>query len=391
MRIARISLVGALLFGVAACQTEDGSAVAANVPPLAYVRYINAVPDTNNLTVRWVDQIDFTPMTFVNVPYRGLGQGGYQGLEAGSRQFRVFTHDPRLTSNTTGAAVTAQLADVTFNFVAGQYYTLLHFGYARTGSVPQQQVLVINDPVPATPTGLAVRMINAGLGLGAIDVFTTPLPTTPLAGAPTFSNLAVTNGTTGISSYVTLPVGQFAGQVAATGTFTSLFGAAAPAGTAGTTTVDPIGGATQAGTVLTGIAFLPAVDSSAAAAYPTTIAAARRTASPAIAGAPGAWTLTDSLVAGPPAPYAAGICAPSINNYCRLNIRARADQSPVNPAIPARLAISVIVTSNTANTVTTAADLSAYVDAGRYTYDVVRYTSALVWFTDRHPPRATTP
>ena len=265
MRIARIGLVGALLLGAAACQTEDGSAVSATIPPLAFVRYINAVPDTNNLTVRWVDQLDFSPQTFVNVAFRGMGQGGYQGLEAGSRHLRVFTHDPALAGNV-GGAVTAQLADTTFTFVAGQYYTLLHLGYARTGQVPAQQVLIINDALPATNTLVSIRAINAGLGLGAVDIFATPLPTTALAGAPAFANVALTNGTTGISTYANVPVAQFAAQVAATGTLVSLFAAAAPAGVVGTTAADPIAGATVGGSVLTAIAFPASVVGSVAAA-----------------------------------------------------------------------------------------------------------------------------
>ena len=60
MRMSRIALVGALLLGAAACQTDDGSAVGSSIPPLAFVRYINAVPDTNNLTVRFIDQLEFT-------------------------------------------------------------------------------------------------------------------------------------------------------------------------------------------------------------------------------------------------------------------------------------------------------------------------------------------
>lgn len=270
MRIARIGLVGALLLGAAACQTEDGGAVSANIPPLAFVRYINAVPDTNNLTVRWVDQLDFSPQTFVNVPFRGLGQGGYQGLEAGSRRLRVFTHDPALAGSA-GAAVTAQMADTTFTFVAGQYYTLLHLGYARAGQIPAQKVMIINDALPASNTSVSIRAIHAGLGVGAVDIFATALPTTTLVGAtPAFTNVALTNGTTtGVSAYANLPVGQFATQIALTGTTASLAGAAAPAGVAGTVAADPIAGATVAGSVLTAIAFPPSVGGSPAAASAT--------------------------------------------------------------------------------------------------------------------------
>ena len=264
MRMSRIALVGALLLGAAACQTDDGSAVGSSIPPLAFVRYINAVPDTNNLTVRFIDQLEFTPQTFVNVPFRGMGQGGYQGLEAGSRHLRVFTYDPRLSTPTGGLpAVTAQMADTTFTFVAGQYYTLLHLGYSRTGQTPAQRVYILNDAVP-TPsnTQVAVRAIHAGLGIGAVDVFTTPLANTALAGAPAFANVGF-NTTT---AYANLGVAQVAAQIAATGTTVSLAGAAAPAGVAGTAAADPIAGATVGGSVLTAIAFPASVVGSPAAA-----------------------------------------------------------------------------------------------------------------------------
>lgn len=398
MRIARFGLVGALLLGAAACQTDDGGPVLAITPPLAFVRYINAVPDTNNLTVRWVDQLDFSPQTFVNVPFRGMGQGGYQGLEAGSRHMRVFTHDPALTGNI-GGAVTAQIADTTFTFVAGQYYTLFHFGFSRTGQVPAQRVLIITDALPAVnTTSVLVRAVHAGLGLPAVDLFATPLPTTALAGSPAFANVALTNGTAGISTYATVPAAQFSVQAAAAGTLVSLFGNAAPAGVPGAAAVgatapaDPIAGATIAGSVLTGVAFAPAIDGSQAQLYPTTLGTARRTAAAGIVAAGGGvFTLTDSVAVGAAgAPnYTAGFCVPTVVRYCRLNISARAaDVALGTPALPA---ISVIVSTNGSNTVSTTANLAAYAVAGRFSYAFLAYNSAVVWFSDRQPARTTTP
>jgi hypothetical protein len=266
MRITRFALVGALLLGAAACQTDDGGPVTSKIPPLAFVRYINAVPDTNNLTVRWVDQLEFSPMTFVNVPFRGLGAGGYQGLEAGSRHFRVFTYDPRLSGGNTDA-VTAQMADTTFDFVAGQYYTILHLGYARTGQTPAQRVYILNDALPAANTLVSVRAIHAAIGVGAVDVFATAATGTALAGlTPAFTNVAY-NSTT---AYANVAVSSFgAAQVAATGTTTSLAAGAAPAGVAGTTSADPIAGSTVAGSVLTAVAFPASVAGSPAASFAT--------------------------------------------------------------------------------------------------------------------------
>ena len=71
MRLSRFSLLAALLLGAVGCKEADLAPVVAKIPPLAFVRYINAVPDTLNTTVRWIDKVEFTPQTFTNVPFRG--------------------------------------------------------------------------------------------------------------------------------------------------------------------------------------------------------------------------------------------------------------------------------------------------------------------------------
>ncbi len=268
MRLSRFSLLAALLMGAVGCKEADLSPVVAKIPPLAFVRYINAVPDTLNTTVRWIDKVEFTPQSFTNVPFRGMGQGGYQGLEAGARTLRVFTYDPNLnTSNSPLGAETKQLTELTQTFEAGKYYTLLHLGYARTGSTPAQRVLVIVDQLPAQSTNVAIRAIHAGLGIANVDLHATAATTTALtSGSVAFANVGLTNGTAGISAYASRATGAFAIQAAAAGTTTSLVAAAAPAGVAGTTTADPIAGATVAGSVMTAIAFPAAVAGSKAAA-----------------------------------------------------------------------------------------------------------------------------
>ncbi|MFM8566327.1 MAG: DUF4397 domain-containing protein [Gemmatimonadota bacterium] len=273
MRITRLGLLGALVFGVTGCQEKEFGPFTTEIPPLAFVRYINALPDTNNTTVRWVDQLEFTPMSFLNVPFRGLAQGNYQGLEAGSRRFKVFTYDPNLASSGNGlGATTAQLADTAFAFQAGKYYTILHMGCYRSplpAGCQAARVLIIDDNVPAANTSVQVRVIHAAPGAGNVDIYATAAANTSLVGAtPVASGVGVTNGSTvGISAYLQRATGAFALQIAATGTTTSLAGTAAPAGTAGTTTVNPIFGATVAGSTMTAIAFPATVAGSRAAAF----------------------------------------------------------------------------------------------------------------------------
>ena len=261
MRIIRFPmLVAVLALGAVGCSTDDGGPTTTTVPPVAFVRYINALPDTMNTTVRWVDYLEYTPQTFVNVAYRGVGQGLYQGLKAGSRQLRIFNAD---ITNFSTAGNTAVLGDLTQTFDAGKYYTILFTGYARTGS---KSIKVIEDVIPAPGSNIAIRVLNANTGLGSIDAYKVASTTTALSGSATFASVAAQ----AYSAYVTVAPGAFAIRATAAGDMaTILASGAAQNGTAGTTTVDPIGGATVAGTVITAMVFPASVTGSMAAAVTT--------------------------------------------------------------------------------------------------------------------------
>lgn len=252
MRLTKFAPLGLALAALAACGEASNDPTTPNTPSLAFVRYINAVPDTLNTTVRFIDQVAYSPMTFVNVPFRGLGQGNYQPTQVGARRFRVFTAetaDPVLGFSP--AANTVVLVDTTITFEAGKYYTLLHAGFARAGSTPRQRIVVINDNLPTPGAQIAVRAIHAAFGVGTVDIYATPTATSPLTGTPLFRGVA----TEAVSAYQNVAPGAFAAQIAAAGSTESLVAAAAPAGTAGTTAADPIGGATIAGSVITAVAF----------------------------------------------------------------------------------------------------------------------------------------
>ena len=262
MRFLRFALLGAALGLTAGCSEPSDDPTSPNIPPLAYVRYINAVPDTLNTTVRFIDQTAYSPMTFVNVPFRGLGQGNYQPTQAGARKFRVFTTD---ATNFTTAGNTQILVDTTVTFEQGKYYTLLHMGYARAGSSPKQRLVVITDALPTPGSNVALRTINAALGMGAVDVYKLATATTPISGSPLFPALA----SEAVSAYQAFTPGAFAAQVATAGSTTAVAAALAPAGTAGSSTADPIGGATVAGSVITALAF-PATPANSAGTRFTT-------------------------------------------------------------------------------------------------------------------------
>ena len=58
MRLSRFALLGVAVSAMVGCSEPSDGPTTPNTPPLAYVRYINAVPDTLNTTVRFIDQIE---------------------------------------------------------------------------------------------------------------------------------------------------------------------------------------------------------------------------------------------------------------------------------------------------------------------------------------------
>ncbi|MBI2407629.1 MAG: DUF4397 domain-containing protein [Gemmatimonadetes bacterium] len=262
MRITKVPMLVAV-FAIAAvgCSTDDGALTAtAAKPPLAYVRYVNALPDTQNTTVRWIDYLEFTPQSFADVPYRGVGQGLYQGLKAGSRQFRIFNSDAVDFST---AGNTAVLSEQTLTFEANKYYTILFTGYARNGS---KKVVLLEDAVPSPGSNIAVRVLNANTGLGSIDAYKTAGVGDAITGSPAFAAVAEQK----YSAYITAAPAAFAIRATAAGNAANILASgAAPAGKTGSTSEDPIGGAGVAGTVMTAMVFPASVSGSKAASSTT--------------------------------------------------------------------------------------------------------------------------
>ncbi len=244
MRFLKYTSLAALVFASAACQ-QDGGVTVTSVPPLAYVRYINAVPDslvpaivsirinavttlpettftTTNYTstLRFTDYLEFTPQAWANVAFRGLGTGGFQGVKAGNRTFKIFTFDPTFFT-------TSVRADSSFNFVAGEYYTIVHW----QGGGAQQQVRILSETMPAaSTTNFQYKFRNLAQGVGPLDAWQQNALVAnggALTGTPFATNVAELAA----SAYQSLaPQAVLAGQISAPTVTTSLAGAAAPAG-----------------------------------------------------------------------------------------------------------------------------------------------------------------
>lgn len=217
MRFIRLlGLVGAAA-ALGACSSDK--LTNANFPPLAGVRFINAVPDTFNVDLRAMDQVEWSPEAN-NVAFRGYTH--HQPIEAKNRHFRVFTQPG--DKNASPNNVSQVLADSTFTFEANKRYTLLLTGSARAGTV---RFVLINDDLPSfDTTEVALRALNAN-GAGAVDVYLAGVAAEALPPSPAFANVAAN----GASSYVTRATGDAHLRAYGAGDrATALAVAAAPAG-----------------------------------------------------------------------------------------------------------------------------------------------------------------
>jgi hypothetical protein len=289
MRFARNFLLLTLALGAVACADEDLGPTTAVIPPLAYVRYIHALPDTFATTVRWIDDIEFTPQTFTNVGFRTEGQGGFQGLRAGSRRFRVFTYQQN-TLEFPIAGNTTVLGDTTFNFVAGTYYTILHTGFTRTGATPRAQLRIIEDNPPASPaTGTLVRVYNVAytgdwdvyLGSTATLVGDTSKTSVTYTSAPGTLAGSTTSATAGsvAQNYAATALGTYQTRFTIRGTLDrpGIAGTATPVrgtvpvGLAETADFEAAGGSNVAGSVMTFWVFGAQTGGSGAASRPAVL------------------------------------------------------------------------------------------------------------------------
>jgi hypothetical protein len=263
MRVSRLGLVlvGALL--ASGCQGEDGPFLAPQVP-LAYTRFINAIPDTVSVDFRFIDLLEYSPFT-IQLSYRQFTP--YQGTAPGARHLRIFTNwggDSNFVRHTT-----VQLADETPTFEAGKYYTIVATGFSRAGQTPAIKAHVFEDPIPDAGSNVAFRVVNLGAGMSSVDVGVTAASTDAIPAA-TFSNVPYH----GASQYVTRAPGAAGFRVTAAGGGTEIVagnGRQAPAGIAGDPLANSttVGGSGQAGSVVTAYVFPPSVAGSRAPNSPT--------------------------------------------------------------------------------------------------------------------------
>ena len=261
MRFPRLAPLATSFVVVALAACNDDEVTIASRPPLAGVRYINALPDTGTVDIRMVDQLEYSANTSTGTGGLIFREGTeYFPVEAKARKIRVFSFQ-----NTSVTTVSSILVDTTITFEANKKYTLLLTGLARNRTA---RFRVIEDVPPSVASGsIAVRTYNAGAG--PVDAYLLAATTTAIAGTPSFAGVADMSAT----SYQIRPAGAFAGRVAPAGSTTAAASVQAAAGTAGTALLNPVAGATVPGTVFSAYVFPRSVAGSGApqtAAFLTT-------------------------------------------------------------------------------------------------------------------------
>jgi hypothetical protein len=256
MRVKQIGLALVGVLAVAGCNKDDGPFFAPEVP-LAFTRFINAIPDTGTVDFRFIDFLEYSPYA-IQLPFRSFTP--YQGTAPGSRHLRVFT-DPG--GNPSLIDVTQILADEQLAFEVDKYYTIAIVGFSRAGQTPAVRLQVYEDPIPDAGSSVAFRVAHLGSGLGAVSVGVTAASTDPIPD-PTFSNVGYLSAT----PYQSRATGTawFRVQDASAAEIVTGTGRQGPAGAA----ADPlnqlttIGGFGQAGSVVTAWIFPRSVSGSKA-------------------------------------------------------------------------------------------------------------------------------
>ena len=192
MKLSRFALLVAGTALAAGCDVNSGGTPTVN-PPLAYVRYVNAVSDVNTIDMRFIDKVEGSG-NYTNIQYRQYTP--YMGIDAGTRPIRTFVSPLpyALIASPSRQQIITQtvIAEGTFTFAAGKYYTIYHVGQTglvfitptppdgSTGAVPTGSVTaggaplrVVEDVFPTVTNPPAasvfVRSVNLGQAASAIS------------------------------------------------------------------------------------------------------------------------------------------------------------------------------------------------------------------------------
>ena len=188
MRLTRFTPIAAGVMLVAGCDPKGG-AILAPKEPLAATRFVNAMPDTGATDWRFIDQLENSPVQ-LGLGFRGFS--AYQATAPGSRPLRIFPTSERIDVTST------MFADQALTFDANKYYTIAQIGFSKTGQTPAKELWVVEDAHPTVAAGkIALRVMHAGAGHGAVDIYAVPVSgVAPTATAtPLFTNVGYKTAT----------------------------------------------------------------------------------------------------------------------------------------------------------------------------------------------------
>jgi len=261
----KIGLTLASIAALGACSADASKVIIANPGPLAYVRFINAIPDSGTQDWRFVDAVEGSPTT-QGLTFRGIFPGAsYQSATPGSRHLKVFQSslDPLFSdpTKTTPEIVSTVFADSTFTLTAGTHYTIVTIGSLRSKTA---KLLILTDNYTDPAANVGVR--DVPLSSKALDVSGSATGgSSTLPASPMVSALAAYTA----SPWTSMPPGALALRANATGskTLPALIDATAPAGVPADKVLNltAIGGSTIAGSAFTAFVFPAAVTGSPAA------------------------------------------------------------------------------------------------------------------------------
>lgn len=244
----------------------------------AYVRYINASPDSPSLTVRLVDKVE-NWRTADGLAFRG-NSGYYVGVNAGTRQLRAFRN---LSVNSLLDTGTVTVLDTTLALQPQTYYTIVQTGTvlpARGQAGNTARVTVFTDTVPNAADIAAgtirVRVYNTATSVGAVDVAAADTTTGSTATgaianvAPLTRSAYVSMPALGATGFYRFTV-RAAGGTAALGTGlpTNFPGLTATAASATSPQLEAVAGVRLAKSALALVVFPAAVPGSPAASAAT--------------------------------------------------------------------------------------------------------------------------
>jgi hypothetical protein len=256
-------MIKKLAFGVAlasgavlaACRGDGGTAIFADNGSVAYVRFVNAIPDSGGQDWRFVDKVEGSPSTY-NLSFRGVFPGAtYQQASSGSRHLRVFQasldqsyQDPTQASP---EVVSTVFVDTTITLEEGHHYSLIAVGSLAAGTA---KLLFLEDDFADPGSEVAIRVVNLGAA-ASLDAYASATGGSSALPAPLVSGLAMYAA----SDWMPLATGALALRANAAGSTTlpAMVDAAAPAGEPADKdkNLTAVGGSTIAGSAFTAFVF----------------------------------------------------------------------------------------------------------------------------------------